>query len=305
MRNNTHSVQAFLRTLSFIVTFALISIVFFPVIALVGGDAATIVAPVLLFINIWLSSLVSRMFFVLPEWERLVLLRMGKFSGVKGPGYFLIPPFVYSVASIIDKRIVTQQVEATATLTQDNVPTKATAAIEYEVEDPQKAIMNVKNYLNSMVWLSTEALKNTIGGLTLKDLLSNRDEIASQLKNQIDVEAANYGVNVRAVRITDIDTPSSLVEELAVIARAKRASEAKQIQADAEVAVAKKMAEASAILAKQPGGFKLREIQNLSEMSKEESAMIIIYPSDSGTAQRIANAGIGLAGQRLKKLKKA
>jgi regulator of protease activity HflC (stomatin/prohibitin superfamily) len=300
MRNSINSVQTFLRIVAFVLVFSVLAVLLFPTALALGNgtDAVgffTVIAAVISFIG---GSIAAKMFFVLPEWEKLVLLRMGKYVGTKGPGYFLIPPFIYSVAAIVDTRIVTQQVEATATLTKDNVPTKATAAIEYEVESPEKAIINVKNYLNSIIWLSTEALKNTIGGLDLRGILSNREEIASQLKSQIDAEAANYGINVRAVRITDIDTPPSLIEELAVIARARRASEAKQIQADAEVAVARKMAEASAILSQQPGGFKLREIQNLSSMSKEESSMIIIYPSDSMNGQGIANASVAIAGRK-------
>lgn len=234
------------------------------------------------------------MFYVLPEWERLVLLRLGKYVGVRGPGFFIIPPFIYSPANIIDIRIRTQQVEATATLTQDNVPTKVTAALEYEVEDPQKAVINVQDYLSTVIWLSTEALKNTIGSLDLKELLSNREEIARQLREQIDEEAKHYGINVRAVRITDIDTPPQLIEELAVIARARRAAQAKTVQAEAEIMVAQKIAEASKILASEPGGLKLRELQNLSEMSKEESSMIIIYPYGDASAQDLANSAIAL-----------
>lgn len=299
--NNINSVQSFIRFMAFIVSMVVFAIIFIPLISIISfGSSESTGFLIFLFggLALWISAILSRMFFVLPEWDRLVLLRIGKFAGVRGPGYFVIPPFIYSVAAIIDTRIVTQQVEATATLTKDNVPTKATAAIEFEVEDPQKAVLNVKNYLNSIIWLSTEALKNTIGGLDLKEFLSNREKIARQLKQQIDVEAANYGVNVRAVRITDIDTPTELVEELAVIARARRAAEAKQIQASAEVMVAKKIAEASALLANQKGGFRLREIQNLSAMSKEESSMIIIYPVESGMGESLASASIAMAKKR-------
>jgi len=121
------------------------------------------------------------------------------------------------------------------------------------------------------------------------------EEIAKQLKAQIDADATTYGVNVRAVRITDIDTPPELVQELAVIARARRAAQAKQIQAEAEVAVANKMAEASKILGQQKGGFHLREIQNLSAMSKEESSMIIVYPYESSAGKDIAHAAVASA----------
>jgi len=265
-----------------------------------GELMAGLTIPALIF-NAWMSSIISKTFYVLPEWERMVLLRLGKFAGVRGPGFFVIPPFVYSVASVVDTRIRTRQVEATDTLTKDNVPTKVTAAIEFFVVDPQKATLEVQDYLSSVVWLATESLKNTIGNMDLKALLANRDEIASSLRVQMDKAAEEYGVDIRAVRITDISTPTSLVEELAVIARAKRASEAKRIQAEAEVLVAEKMKEASLILAESQGAFRLRQIQVMSEMSKEESSMIIVYPYDSTSGREIAHGAVANASAKIRK----
>jgi len=241
-------------------------------------------------ISVWLASIISGMFYVLPAWQNMVLLRLGKFDSVRQSGFFVIPPFIYSVAAIVDTRIETHQVEATNTLTKDNVPTKITAAVEFKVEDSKKAIIDVKDYRQSVIWLATEALKNTIGSLNLKDLLSERDQIAISLKEHIDKEAIVYGIDVKAVRITDIDTPASLVEELAVIARARRASEAKQIQAAAEVEVANKIAEASRILEQSSGGMRLRELQILNAISKEESSMVIVYPYGDRAGQEIANS---------------
>jgi regulator of protease activity HflC (stomatin/prohibitin superfamily) len=249
-----------------------------------------LIEAVLLF---WVPSVISGMIYVLPEWQRMALLRLGRFVGVKGPGFFIVPPFLYSVASIVDMRITTHQVEATATLTKDNVPTKVTAAIEFEIEDPEKATVRVKDYLRTVVWASTEALKNTIGGLELRELLSQRERIATELESAIDEAATDFGVNVRAVRITDIDTPPALVEELAVIARAERGARAKQIQAEAEVNVAKKLAQAAKVLDAEPGAFQVRQIQALLEMSKEESSTIIVYPVDSFSGQMIAAATAG------------
>lgn len=296
----TNSVQVFLRVAAFFITFFLLGGISLVTIITSGTSSSDFPggSAFWLVIVTFISSVVSKTLYVLPEWERLVLLRLGKFAGVKGPGFFFIPPFIYSVARTVDIRIVTQQVEATATLTQDNVPTKVTAAIEFEVENPQRAVINVQNYLSSVIWLSTEALKNTIGSLDLKELLSNRDEIATRLRQQIDKAAEDYGINIRAVRITDIDTPPELVEELAVIARARRAAKAKQIQAEAEVVVAQKVSEASKVLAKTPGAYKLRELQNLAAMSKEESSMIIIYPGGDPDGKQLASASVSLLGKK-------
>lgn len=292
MYENTSSVQAFVRGIAFVISTLLFGLlVVFPLSILsasIFGEPMVLVAPAVI-LTIVVSSIISKMFFILPAWEQIVILRLGKFHEVKGAGFFVIPPFIYSVAAIVDMRIITQQVEATATLTKDNVPTKVTAAVEYRVEDCEKAVIHVQNYRSSVIWLSTEALKNTIGSLDLKELLSERDQIADQLRLQIDQGAATYGVDIRAVRITDIDTPAELVEELAVIARSRRGAEAKKIQAEAEIMVAEKIAEAGRILGTSGNALRLRELQILSEMSKDQGSMVIIYPYGERSGQEIAN----------------
>jgi len=242
---------------------------------------------------LWIANVFASMVHILPQWERLVLLRLGKSIGARGPGFFLIPPFLYSIARIIDTRITTYEVKATRTLTKDNIPIDVTAAVELEVEDPEKAAVDVKDYWKTTEWAAMEALKSTIGANDLRPILSDTESIATELKSWIDNEAKDYGVNVRAVRITDISAPPSLIEELAVIARAERSAKAKQIQAEAEITVAKALREATEALQAQPGTMQLRQIQALLEMSKEESSMIIIYPMDSLSGGQIANAAAG------------
>ena len=254
---------------------------------------------------IWFACVMARMFHIMPQWERLVLLRLGRSVGTRGPGFFVIPPFLYSVAQIIDVRISTYEVKATKTLTMDNIPVDVTAAVEMEVEDPEKAAINVKDYWKTTEWSSMEALKSTIGSNDLRLLLSETENIAKALKQQIDLEAKDYGVNVRAVRITDVAAPPSLIEELAVIARAERAAKAKKIQAEAEVKVAESLVKATKALESQSGTFELRQIQALLEMSKEESSMIIIYPMDSLSGGQIANATAGAQGAMKQILRKS
>ena len=241
----------------------------------------------------WLANILAKMFFILPQWERLVLLRLGRSVGAKGPGMFIIPPFIYSVARILDVRITTYEVKATKTLTRDNIPIDVTAAVELEIEDPERAAIDVQDYWKTTEWASMEALKSTIGSNDLRPLLSETERIATDLKREIDAAAKDYGINVRAVRITDVGTPNSLIEELAVIARAERSAKAKKIQADAEVKVATALAQATDILTSKEGGMELRQIQALLEISKEESAMVIVYPMGSDTGSAIASAAAG------------
>ncbi len=242
---------------------------------------------------LWFSNTIAKMFQILPEWERLVLLRLGKSVGTRGPGFFIIPPFIYSVARIMDIRITTYEVKATRTLTKDNVPIDVIAAVELEIENPEKAAIAVRDYWKTTEWASMEALKSAIGKNDLRPLLSDTESIAISVKTAIDADAKDFGVNVRAVRITDIAAPDSLIEELAVIARAERSSQAKQIQAEAEIVVATQLAEATRKLTTQKGAMELRQIQALLEISKEESSTIIIYPMDSFAGENIASAAAG------------
>ena len=242
---------------------------------------------------LWFANVFAKMFFIIPQWQRIVLLRLGRSVGARGPGVIIVPPFIYSLARTIDIRITTYEVKATKTLTKDNIPVDVTAAVELEVEDPERAAIEVQNYWKTTEWASMEALKSTIGKNDLRPLLSETDRIASDLKSIIDGEAVDYGVNVRAVRITDVGTPPSLIEELAVIARAERAAAAKIIQAEAEKTVATSLKEASELLASQPNAMALRQIQALLDISKEESSMVIIYPMDSLTGKQIASATAG------------
>ncbi|HEC45966.1 MAG TPA: hypothetical protein ENI25_04035 [Epsilonproteobacteria bacterium] len=296
---STKKVQTFIRSAIFILTAAVLALLSFPLARLSYFFflEPSILPIIYAFLVLWVSSIISKMFYILPEWEKMILLRLGKFHSVKGAGFFIIPPFIYSVANILDTRIETQQVEATNTLTSDNVPIKVTAAVEFKVEDARKAAIDVKNYRQSVIWLATEALKNTIGSLNLRNLLSDRERISNDLKQQIDADAEIYGIDVRAVRITDVDAPSTLVEELAVIAREERAAKAKQIQAEAEIQVAEKLSEASQILEKDRFGMRLRELQILNEMSKEESSMVIVYPYGDRVGQEIANANTKIKSQ--------
>jgi regulator of protease activity HflC (stomatin/prohibitin superfamily) len=258
-----------------------------------GGPTRLFVGVLKTILILWIANTLAKMFYVLPQWERLVLLRLGRSVGARGPGLFLIPPFIYSVAKILDVRITTYEVKATKTLTRDNIPIDVTAAVELEIEDPEKAAIDVQDYWKTTEWASMEALKSTIGGNDLRPLLSETERIAAALKAEIDSAAKDYGVNVRAVRITDVGTPPTLVEELAVIARAERSAKAKQIQANAEVKVAKAIAEATNTLSAEEGAMELRQIQALLDISKEESAMVIVYPMTSMMGQQIAAAAAG------------
>lgn len=257
-----------------------------------GGPAIGFV--VLLVVTWYVAKTIGGMFFVLPEWHKMVLLRLGKFDSVKGPGVFLVWPFIFSVARIVDTRIITRDIKVTKTLTMDNVPVDVTAAIEMRVEDPKKAVIDVQDYWLSTTRASEEALKSTIGSTDLKPLLSETETVAGTLKREIDASAVHFGVDVRAVRLTDFGTPAELVEELAVIARAERAARAKVIQAEAEVEASEKLLEAAQKLTEDPSAMTLRQLAALELISKEERGLTIAFPvSAVEMGQQIAAAVAG------------
>jgi regulator of protease activity HflC (stomatin/prohibitin superfamily) len=298
---DTASVQGFVRTFMWFVVFALLFWIFvwgdisigiemgFAEIALLTYFGMLIKT---MFIVI-IAGLLSGIFYILPEWERLAILRLGRFSSIKGPGVFVIPPFVYSEGGRVDMRLVTADLEPTVSLTSDNVPVVITAYIDYIVSDPEQALVRVVNFEKSVKIASYEAIKNTIGGLELKMLLSERDQIAKELKKDIDKAAESYGVDIKNVRLTDVKTPDGLTEELAVIARAERAAIAKGIQGKAELLLAEDLSKAAKTLAETSGGMKLREIQLMGMMAKEESSMIIVYPHGEMGAAAVASAVAG------------
>ena len=286
-------IRNFIRLLVLVPLWLIFALGFFARAVRGGNPSQFIYGGIISLVLLWLANIIAGMFYILPQWERLVLLRLGKSVGTKGPGLFIIPPFIYSVARILDVRIQTYEVKATKTLTKDNIPIDVTAAIELEVENPEKAAIAVQDYWKTTEWASMEALKSTIGGNDLRPLLSETERIATDLKKIIDAAASDYGINVRAVRITDVGTPPSLIEELAVIARAERSAKAKQIQANAELKVANSLAQASNILSGEEGSMQLRQLQALLEISKEESAMVIVYPMDSVMGGQIASAAAG------------
>ena len=118
----------------------------------VEAPGSLILGVVKTIVILWFANIIAKMFFILPQWERLVLLRLGKSVGAKGPGMFIIPPFIYSVARILDMRITTYEVKATKTLTRDNIPVDVTAAVELEIEDPEKATIEVQDYWKTTEW---------------------------------------------------------------------------------------------------------------------------------------------------------
>jgi regulator of protease activity HflC (stomatin/prohibitin superfamily) len=230
------------------------------------------------FLSLILPGAITRCLYVTPEFQRIVVLRLGKFAGVKGPGMFWVipyPPFYQSVAAELDIRVQTRTITAAQTLTRDNVPVGCEAVIFWRVEDARKAALDVADYGEAVFQAANSALKDTVGSMDLSDLLSEREKVAHQLKDIIDTAAAKFGVDVSSVEITDIHVPADLIQELSVIAQSRRAAQAKIAEADVEVQVAERLQQAAAIMGS--GAMEMYRLGVLERIGREEGSQIVVY----------------------------
>ena len=229
-------------------------------------------------ISLIVPGLVSRSLYIVSEYERVIVLKLGKFVGVRGPGRFWVipyPPFNESVAALIDIRVQTRVITAAQTLTEDNVPVGCEAVIFWSVEDPQRAALSVANYREAVFQAANSALKDTVGSLRLSELLGSRDTVSQQLSSIIDEAASTFGVDVTSVEITDIHVPQDLIQELSVLAQSRRAAEAKVAEAEAERAIAEKFTEAAEVMSDR--AMEIYRLNVLERIGREEGSQIVIY----------------------------
>ena len=280
-RRGLNTVQTFLRLVIWLVSFA----VFFGLTVFLSGIMTAVAdflaAPTLAiggFISLILAFMFARTLYVIPEYERVVLLRLGKFIGVKGPGLFWVipyPPFFRSVAAILDIRIQTQVIKAAETLTSDNVPVGCEAVVFLRVEDPERAALEVIDYQEAVFQAANSAIKDTVGTLELSELLGEREMVANKLKTIIDTAAASFGIDVSSVELTDVHVPNDLIQELSVIAQSRRAAEAKIAEAEAEKQIAQKLQEASNMLSDR--AMEMYKLNVLERLGREEGSQIVVY----------------------------
>jgi regulator of protease activity HflC (stomatin/prohibitin superfamily) len=228
---------------------------------------------------------------VADQWDRAVILRLGHFHALKGPGLFFIIPVVDAIPYWIDTRVITTGFKAEKTLTKDTVPVDVDAVLFWKVVDPKRAALDVADYQSAISWASQTALRDVIGKTMLSDMLEGRDKISSVLQKIIDERTEPWGINVISVEVKDVLIPSALEDAMSMQAQAERERQARVILGDSERQVAEKFAEAAKSYEHNPIAFHLRAMNMLYEGLKE-NATIVIVPS---TAVETMQLG-GLAG---------
>jgi regulator of protease activity HflC (stomatin/prohibitin superfamily) len=251
-----------------------------------GAHPAYVVAAVLVVIAI----LVPRCLIIANQWERMIVLRLGRLHGIRGPGLFAIIPFVDLVATAIDQRIQTTGFNAERTLTRDTVPVNVDAIIFWQVHDTERAALEIANYREAIGQVAQTSLREMIGATELAGLLSERKKADELLRAEIGSKTAEWGVGVISVEIRDVAIPPGLQDAMSRRAQAEREREARIILGSSEHQIAQTFVDAAEIYAKSPGAMQLRAMNLVYEATKERGMTIVI---PSGMADSMNPSGLG------------
>jgi regulator of protease activity HflC (stomatin/prohibitin superfamily) len=219
---------------------------------------------------------------IVREYERVVIFRLGRFSGVKGPGIFLIIPIIDRVM-LLDLRVFTIDVAKQVVITKDNVSVEVDAVIYYRVVDPSRAIIQVENYKLATSLLAQTTLRDVLGQIELDDLLSKRDELNKKLQAILDQHTDPWGIKVTAVTLRDVSLPESMRRAIAKQAESEREKRSRIILADGEFQASKTMTDAARLYEEVPAALKLREFQTLVDIAREKTLIVVTPSGDSGT----------------------
>ena len=217
---------------------------------------------------------------VLREYERGVIFRLGRLISVRGPGLIILIPVIDKMVKI-SLRIVTLDVPVQDVITRDNVSVKVSAVVYFRVLDPNKAVVEVENYLFATSQLSQTTLRSVLGQHDMDDLLAERDKINMELQNILDKMTEPWGVKVSTVEVKNVDLPPDMVRVMAKQAETERERRAKIINAEGEYQAAERLAQAAAIIGRHPAAMQLRYLQTLSEIAAENNSTTIFpFPID-------------------------
>ena len=253
--------------------------------------SADIAAIAILGVSFVLACVISSAIQVADQWSKAVVLRLGKFRSLEGPGVFLILPLIETIPYWLDTRVLTSSFKAEKTLTKDTVPVDVDAVLFWKIVDPKKAALDVADYQSAINWASQTALRDVIGKTVLAEMLEGRDKISGVLQKIIDERTEPWGINVISVEVKDVLIPPALENAMSMQAQAERERQARVILGDSERQVAEKFVEAARTYANDPVAFHLRGMNMLYEGLKQNSTIVIV-PSSAIESMQLG----GLAG---------
>jgi regulator of protease activity HflC (stomatin/prohibitin superfamily) len=239
-----------------------------------------------------LALLISSSIKIANPWDKAVVLRLGHFQSLRGPGLFFIVPILDTIPYWIDTRVITTSFKAEKTLTKDTVPVDVDAVLFWKVLDPQKAALEVADYNSAISWASQTALRDVIGKTMLSDMLEGRDKISTILQAIIDERTEPWGITVNSVEVKDVLIPAALENAMSMQAQAERERQARVILGDSERQVAEKFGEAALTYANNPVALHLRAMNMLYEGLKQNSTIVIVPSSAVETMGLGSMAGL-------------
>jgi len=248
-------------------------------IAIGGAVTASVGNPIPVVVAALVGFVLMQSPKIAQQWERGIVLRLGRFVGLRGPGLFWIVPFVDSVATWIDQRTITTSFAAEQTLTSDTVPVNVDAVLFWMVHDAQKAALEVQEYSQAVSWAAQTALRDIIGRTALTDLLRGREKIEQELQQLIDGRSNPWGITVQSVEMRDVVIPSALQDAMSREAQAAREKQARIILGQAEMEIARSFQEAAKSYHDNPTALHLRAMNMLYEGLKEKGALMLIPSS--------------------------
>jgi regulator of protease activity HflC (stomatin/prohibitin superfamily) len=228
----------------------------------------------IVFVAVFGLSLVGSAVKIVNEWERGVILRLGRFVGAKGPGLFLIIPIVDKMIKV-DLRVVTLDIPAQEAITKDNVTVKVNAVAYFRVVNPADAIIQVEDYRRATWQIAQTSLRSVMGQVELDELLTHREKINEQLQQIIDEQTEPWGIKVSIVEVKDVELPDTMKRAMARQAEAERERRAKIIHAEGERQASAELAKAAQVIGREPATIQLRYLQTLTEIAVEKNSTII------------------------------
>jgi regulator of protease activity HflC (stomatin/prohibitin superfamily) len=216
---------------------------------------------------------------VVRQWERVALLRLGHYVGLRGPGLFFIVPVFETLSPFVDQRVRVANVTAESTLTRDTVPVDVDAIVFWLVWNAEKAILEVENYLDAIALSAQTALRESIGRHELAQMITDREALGRELQRILDVKTNPWGITVQSVEVRDVRIPQALENAMSQQAQAERERQARVILGEAEVQVSDQFAQASRVYNDNPGALHLRGMNMLFEAIREKGSMVIVPSS--------------------------
>jgi len=268
-----------------------------------SGPADTVGALWTIVITFIIAIISSAAVKVADQWEKAVVLRLGKFRIINGPGLFFIIPVIDTIPYWIDTRVITTTFKTEKTLTKDTVPVDVDAVLFWKVIDSKKAALDVADYQSAISWASQTALRDVIGKTMLSDMLEGREKISSELQRIIDERTEPWGINVISVEVKDVLIPPALEDAMSMQAQAERERQARVILGDSERQVAEKFGDAARTYANNPTALHLRAMNMLYEGLKQNSTIVVVPSSALETMELGGLSGITSLTMQLQKEK--